>query len=99
MSTEVKVTHETLNNKKYQFIFQKYLSICKECFVHKFSVTVESVSVCNSPTWNDVLSNTLKQRFSERFYGDILCAEILCMGSKTKKNPHNNTGFASAVSI
>lgn len=83
MSAEVKVTHETLNNKKYQFIFQKYLSICKECFVHKFSVTLESVAVCNIPTWNDVLSDNLKQRFSERFYGDILTAQILCMLSKT----------------
>lgn len=85
MSTEVKVIHETLNNKKYQFIFQKYLSICKECFVHKFSVTVKSVAVRNIPTWNDVLSNTLKQRFSEGFYGDILSAEILCMASTTNK--------------
>lgn len=85
MSAEVKVTHETLNNKKYQFIFQKYLSICKECFVHKFSVTLESVAVCNIPTWNDVLSDTLKQRFSEGLQGDILTALILCMASKTIK--------------
>lgn len=97
MSTEVKVIHETLNNKKYQFIFQKYLSICKECFVHKFSVTVESVAVCNIPTWNDVLSNTLKQRFSEGFYGDILCAKILYMGSATNK--YNNNGFATDLCI
>lgn len=97
MSTEVKVIHETLNNKKYQFIFQKYLSICKECFVHKFSVTVESVAVCNIPTWNDVLSNTMKQRFSVKFYGDILSAEIYAWKVQLRK--YNNIVFTTDLYI